>query len=53
MNKDENVSPVIEVPGASPHKVDVLCHPALLGIELKNGNSPIAFANTDPDVDFS
>ena len=22
----------VEVPGASPHKVDVLCHPALLGI---------------------
>jgi hypothetical protein len=41
----------IEVPGASPHKLDVLCHPALLGIELKNGNSPIAFANADPDAE--
>lgn len=39
----------IEVPGASPHKVDVLCHSALLGIELKDANSPISYADTDPD----
>jgi PHP family Zn ribbon phosphoesterase len=31
-----------EVPGSSPHKADVLCHRALLGIELKNAKSPIA-----------
>jgi energy-coupling factor transporter ATP-binding protein EcfA2 len=39
----------VEVPGASPHKVDVLCHPALLGIELKHAVSPISYAIGDPD----
>ena len=39
----------IEVPGASPHKQDVLCHQALLGIELKHANSPISYAFDDPD----
>lgn len=38
-----------EVPGASPHKADVLCHPALLGIELKNASSTIAYSPSDPD----
>ena len=38
-----------EVPGASPHKADVLCHPALLGIELKNASSTIAYSPNDPD----
>lgn len=38
-----------EVPGASPHKVDILCHPALLGIELKDANTSISFSDTDPD----
>lgn len=38
-----------EVPGASPHKADVLCHPALLGIELKNAFSLIAYSPIDPD----
>ncbi|MGB0064507.1 MAG: PHP domain-containing protein, partial [Terracidiphilus sp.] len=28
-----------EVPGASPHKADVITHPALLGIELKHATS--------------
>lgn len=41
----------VEVPGASPHKADVLCHPALLGIELKNSSSPISYADGDPDAD--
>lgn len=41
----------VEVPGASPHKADVLCHPALLGIELKQASSPISYADTDPDQD--
>jgi hypothetical protein len=40
-----------EVPGASPHKADVICHPALLGIELKHAASVIAYAPEDPDVD--
>lgn len=39
-----------EVPGSSPHKLDVLCHEALLGIELKNANSPIAYSDSDSDV---
>jgi histidinol phosphatase-like PHP family hydrolase len=41
----------IEVPGASPHKIDVLCHPALLGIELKQAASKISYAAGDPDPD--
>jgi energy-coupling factor transporter ATP-binding protein EcfA2 len=39
-----------EVPGSSPHKLDVLCHRALLGIELKNAKSPIAYSDEDPDA---
>jgi DNA repair ATPase RecN/histidinol phosphatase-like PHP family hydrolase len=38
-----------EVPGASPHKVDVLCHAALLGIELKRADSLISYAEGDSD----
>lgn len=38
-----------EVPGASPHKADVLCHPALMGVELKSAASVIAYSATDPD----
>lgn len=41
----------IEVPGASPHKFDVLCHAALLGIELKLASSTICYAEGDPDQD--
>jgi len=41
----------IEVPGASPHKFDVLCHPALLGIELKLATSTISYAEGDPIAD--
>ncbi|MBL4702127.1 MAG: PHP domain-containing protein [Phycisphaeraceae bacterium] len=40
-----------EVPGASPHKVDVICHPGLLGIELKNAASDISFCPKDPNTD--
>lgn len=39
-----------ENPGNSPHKVDVLCHRALLGIELKNSSSDISFSPDDPDT---
>lgn len=39
----------VEMPGGSPHKVDIVCHPALLAIELKNAVSTIAFAAGDPD----
>ena len=41
----------IEVPGASPHKFDVLCHPALLGIELKLATSTVSYAEGDPSPD--
>ena len=39
----------VETPGASPHKFDVICHPALLGIELKHATSQISYAEGDPD----
>lgn len=38
-----------ENPGNPPHKVDVLCHPALLGIELKSAGSVISYSDSDPD----
>jgi ABC-type lipoprotein export system ATPase subunit len=38
-----------ENPGASPHKLDVLCHAVLLGIELKKASSIISYAEGDPD----
>lgn len=38
-------------PGGSPHKADVLCHPTLLGIELKHATSPISYADGDPDAE--
>lgn len=41
----------MEVSGASPHKADVLCHPALLGIELKHATSPISYSDSDADPD--
>lgn len=40
----------IVVPGASAHKLDVLSHPALLGIELKSAKSDISYALDDPDA---
>lgn len=36
-------------PGGSPHKIDVLCHRALLGIELKAGASDVSYSDSDPD----
>lgn len=38
-----------ENPGASPHKMDVLCHSALLGIELKQATSHISYSEDDSD----
>lgn len=38
-------------PGGSPHKTDVLCHPALLAIELKDVASPISYSDGDPDAE--
>lgn len=40
----------VQTPGMSPHKVDVLSHPALLGIELKSAASDIRYAEGDPDA---
>ncbi|MCI2808874.1 MULTISPECIES: TrlF family AAA-like ATPase [Alcaligenaceae] len=34
-------------PGGSPHKVDVICHPALVGIELKHATSDIHYSPAD------
>jgi hypothetical protein len=39
----------IENPGGSPHKLDVICHPALLGIEVKSAASDISYGVGDPD----
>lgn len=36
-----------EVPGYAPHKQDVLCHPGLLGIELKSAASDISYSDQD------
>lgn len=38
-------------PGASPHKLDVICHRALLGIELKSAASVICYAEGDPEIE--
>ena len=35
--------------GATPHKLNVICHGALLGIELKSASSPISYSDSDPD----
>lgn len=40
----------VEVPGSSPHKIDVLCHRALLGIELKNAKSTVSYSEHDSDA---
>lgn len=38
-----------ENPSNSPHKIDVLCHKSLLGIELKTATSDIFYSNLDTD----
>lgn len=35
--------------GASPHRLNIICHEALLGIELKSASSVIAYSDADPD----
>ena len=37
-----------KVPGAPPHKMDVISHPALLALELRDASSPVSYADTDP-----
>jgi ABC-type lipoprotein export system ATPase subunit len=39
-----------ENPGASPHKFDVICHPALLGVELKHAESTIHYSPFDDQI---
>lgn len=34
----------------TPHKIDVLCHEALLGIELKTATSPVSYSDMDSDA---
>jgi DNA repair ATPase RecN len=36
-------------PGASPHKLDIICHVALLGIELKNVASLVRYSPEEAD----
>jgi ABC-type Mn2+/Zn2+ transport system ATPase subunit/histidinol phosphatase-like PHP family hydrolase len=38
-----------EMPGAAPHKGDIINHPALLGIELRSASSTISYGINDPD----
>jgi ABC-type lipoprotein export system ATPase subunit len=40
-----------ENPGARPHKIDVICHSALVGIELRTSSSTISYADVDPEAD--
>ena len=39
-----------ENPGNSPHKLDVVCNKALLGIELKLATSSIFYSDRDPNA---
>jgi len=39
-----------ELPGSSPHKQDIICHPALLGIELTRADSAVSYSDLDPDA---
>lgn len=36
-------------PGGSPHKTDIICHAALLGVELSSAASPVRYAPDDSD----
>jgi histidinol phosphatase-like PHP family hydrolase len=38
----------VEVPGNAPHKVDVMKHKSLLGIEIKSSSSDISYSDQDP-----
>ncbi len=38
-----------KVPGFPPHKVDILCHPSLVGIEVVAADSEIRYDRLDPD----
>ncbi len=38
------------LPGGSKHKTDIICHRVLLGIELKNAQSVVAYSPADSDT---
>lgn len=40
----------VEYPGNAPHRVDVLTHKRLLGIELKDSKTSISYSPQDPDT---
>ena len=40
-----------ELPGNTPHKRDIISHPALLGVELARGDSEVSFSDRDPNAD--
>jgi ABC-type lipoprotein export system ATPase subunit len=42
-----------ENPGGSPHKYDVICHPALAAIELKKAESDVSYSDLDVNGDRS
>ena len=37
------------ISGYPPHKCDIICHPALVGIEVHSAQSPISFSDSDPE----
>jgi ABC-type thiamine transport system ATPase subunit len=39
------------VPRFTPNKLDILCHSALLGFEVKHADCPIHYTRSDPDPD--
>jgi energy-coupling factor transporter ATP-binding protein EcfA2 len=41
---------IVGAGGATPHRLNVICHPALLGIELKIADSDVSYSDTDPDA---
>ncbi len=42
-----------ENPNNSPHKIDILCHECLLGIELKKADTIVCYSPSDNDSDRS
>ena len=38
------------LPGNPPHKKDILCHRALLGLELTQATSQVSYSDLDPDA---
>ncbi len=38
------------LPGNPPHKKDIICHAALLGLELTQASSQVSYSDLDPDA---